>query len=198
MGDVTRWLVLMSLTATPLTADDDRFELTPFWGATTLDSRATREPGGGGLEFDEGFEQGFQLGARFAVRFGERTTLEAEYRYSPNGQFVIGFDDGLFGGARFDVPIDVGSHAVTGGFLYDLASFERWRPFVGAMIGVEHFRTGKGETTLRTGVGGGVRFPLRRGVGVRVDVRYVLWPSFYLTDALEHAVEIDAGLTLGF
>ena len=75
---------------------------------------------------------------------------------------------------------------------------ERWRPFVAATIGFEHFRTGEGETTLRAGFGGGVHFSMRQGIGVRVDARYVLWPSFFLTDEVEGAVEIDVGLAFGF
>ena len=198
MSSTTRVLMLLWLTAVPVSAADERFELTPFWGVTTLDSRATRDPGGAGLEFEEGFSQRFQLGARFGVRVGERIALEAEYRYGPNSEIVVAFTDRILGGIELDASLAVGSHAVTGGFLYEVTSGERWQPFVAATIGVEHFRLGVGETTLRSGFGGGVRFSLRKGIGVRFDARYVLWPSFFLTDELEQAVEIDAGLTLGF
>jgi hypothetical protein len=199
LGSWIRTLVVTSSLATAgLGHGDERFELTPFWGVTTLDTRATREPGGGSLQFDDRFEQGFQLGARFGFRANDRMTLEGEYRYSPNGKFVVGFEDRGLGGIDLEVPIDVGSHAVTGGVVYELTRSERWRPFAAATIGLEHFRTGRGETGLRTGLGGGVRRSWRPGVAVRVDVRYVLWPSFFLTDATEGALEIDAGLSFGF
>lgn len=198
MWSVSRRVLLLWVTTTSLARAEERFELTPFWGLTSLDARAPREPGGVSLPFAERFEHGFQLGARFGARFGDRIALETEYRYGPNGKFVVGFEDRFLGGVALEVPTDVASHALTGGVLFDVTQSERWRPFVGAAVGVEHFRTGGGETTLRTALGGGVRFSVHPRVGVRIDTRYVVWPSFFLTDELESGLEIDAGLTFGF
>jgi hypothetical protein len=178
---------LLWLASTPLASSDDRFELTPFWGLSTLDITAT-----GDLGFRESFEQGLHLGARFGVRLGERAVLEGEYRYSPNGKWSFF----LFPDSEF--PVDFGSHALTGAFAFELIESERFRPFIAAGLGMEHFRTGVGETTLRASFGGGTRFALRDHLGLRVDARYVLWPSFFLTDGTEGSVEVDVGLSVSF
>jgi hypothetical protein len=181
------------VTARPL-----RFEVTPLWGYSALNARVIRERFGF-ESFEERFEHGLQIGARFGVRLGERFAVEAEYRYGPNGKrFLTLVDDPFPFGGELEVPIDAGAHAAMGGFRIDLTKSERWRPFVAAGLGAEHFRVGGGETDLRAGFGGGVRFLLRDGIAFRVDARYVLWPSFYLTEEVQSAVEADVGITLGF
>jgi hypothetical protein len=165
-----------------------------------LDASVVHE-GFGFESFEERFEQGLQIGARFGVRLGARFGLEAEYRYSPNGKRAVALIDDFvfpFDERELVVPFDAGAHAVMGSFRIDLTKSERWRPFVVVGVGAEHFRVRGGETDLRAGFGGGVRLLLRDGLSFRVDARYALWPSFYLTDEVQGAVEIDTGITLGF
>ena len=179
------------------TAGDDRFEVDAFWGYSSLDASVT-ENVGRRVSFEDTFAQGFQLGARFVFRLGDRVGLEVTYRYSPNGTQTTRFDDPFFGSTELVVPSDLESHAFMGSVLYDVTRSDRWRPFLAAGVGVERFDDGEGQNALTTSFGGGVRFRLREGLGLRVDARYVLWPSFYMTDETEGAVELHAGVAIGF
>lgn len=177
--------------------EQERLELDAFWGLSTLDVRETLNERGQ-IPFDETFAQGFQLGVRFVFHLRDRVGLEASYRYSPNGTRTVAFDDPFFGPTELVVPSDLDSHAFMGSVLYDVTRSDRWRPFVAAGVGLERFDDGEGRNALTTSFGGGGRFRLRRGLGVRVDARYVLWPRFYMTEKTEGALELHAGLTIGF
>ena len=189
--------VLCLVTMPGPAAGDDRFEVDAFWGFSNLDVSVT-ENVGGLVPFDNTFAQGFQLGARFVFHLGARVGLEATYRYSPNGIQTTRFDDPFFGPTELVVPSDLESHAFMGSVLYDVTRSDRWRPFLAAGVGIERFDDREGQNALTTSFGGGVRFRLREGLGLRVDARYVLWPSFYVTDETEEAVELHAGVVIGF
>jgi hypothetical protein len=190
--------ILLSLIAMPReAASRERFEVDAFWGLSTLDVSETLNARGA-IPFDTTFAQVFQLGARFVVHLGDRVGLEASYRYSPNGTRTTRFDDPFFGPTVLIVPSDLESHAFMGSVLYDVRRWERWRLFVSGGAGVERFDDEKGQNALTASFGGGSRFLLRDGLGIRVDARYVVWPSFYMTERTEGALELHAGLAIGF
>ena len=97
------------------------------------------------------------------------------------------------------VSEEIDSHGLNTSLLYQLSS-TRLAPFLAAGIGAEIFdlESGRNRTNFTWNLGGDIKWRLRAGLGVRVDVREVFLTDFFATGNTENSTEVQYGLVIGF
>lgn len=211
------------LAAVPVEAqkDDASFEFSVFAGHSfsdiqTIDVQILRRRFGPSIFLDvssRSFSQGFHIGVRFGYRIHRRTTIEVAYRYAPNNKLVtrgrlfpLDVTEPVGRLPNIDllrfqssVSEEIDSHALNTNLLYQLSS-TRLAPFLAVGIGAEMFdvESGRNRTHFTWNLGGGIKWRLRAGLGVRVDVREVFLTDFFVTGKTENSTEVLYGFVIGF
>lgn len=135
---------------------------------------------------------------RYGFVLSPRFTIEASYRYGPNGKRTVTLNDPILGDFDLHATSNGASHAVAGGLVCYLSTSGKLRPFMVGGLGAEIFLADRdAETSLRGEAGLGLRWRARDGLALRLDPKYVFLRDFYITEKNEGAAEIQFGLVVG-